>query len=200
MEVVDILNHQVSRLLLGKKIRLKLNTSGAAGELGLRPSSCDMVGSDTGHRYALLRAGCGDGIIFPRRSGFISYGLEAFSPYFESVTLSAESYLKFECNFTLCSSMCGGSSCVNERRRRNDMEHGHSDMRKSTKKTANIITVFTTIGLAKSLASSIGHPFNSLEISTTPELSTTASCSTVTAPRGGNVCRLRTCSETKGQL
>ncbi|XP_067685705.1 vitelline envelope sperm lysin receptor-like isoform X2 [Haliotis asinina] len=190
MDVVDILSRRIHRIPLGKKIRLRLISDGAAGELGIRPSSCDIVGSATAHRYALLRAGCGDGIIFPRGSGFTSNGLKAVSPYFESVGLSEASHLMFECNYTLCTSVCNGSSCENERRRRDDVEYRLVNVHRSTEKSSSIHKVVTTISYVKPPSSSLVSPLHSpgitSQMSTTRKLGNTAACTTVTSPGGGN--------------
>nr|ABE72950.1 vitelline envelope zona pellucida domain 9 [Haliotis fulgens] len=101
-----------------RKIQIKATTDGKDGELGLRASSCDVVGINSKERYAILRAGCGDGIIFQKDQGFTTVGKSSFSPYFTSFHLGDDKDIKFDCNFTTCNTSCDGSSCRNERRRR----------------------------------------------------------------------------------
>nr|UNY67737.1 VEZP9 [Haliotis tuberculata] len=101
-----------------RKIQIKATTDGKDGEVGLRASSCDVVGVNSKERYAVLRAGCGDGIIFRKDEGFKTVGKSSFSPYFVSFHLGDDKNIKFDCNFTTCNTSCDGSSCGTERRRR----------------------------------------------------------------------------------
>ncbi|XP_046576671.1 vitelline envelope sperm lysin receptor-like [Haliotis rubra] len=101
-----------------RKIQIKATTDGKDGEVGIRVSSCDVVGINSKERYAVLRAGCGDGIIFRKDEGFTTVGKSSFSPYFVSFHLGDDKNIKFDCNFTTCNTSCDGSSCRTERRRR----------------------------------------------------------------------------------
>ncbi len=68
-----------------------------------------------------MRAGCGDGIIFDKDAGFTTEDLDAESPYFPAFSMRDEEEIRFECNFTLCDSVCDGSSCSVERYRRDSI-------------------------------------------------------------------------------
>ncbi|XP_067676534.1 vitelline envelope sperm lysin receptor-like [Haliotis asinina] len=105
---------------LGRIVSLTATVTTSGSELGVRPTSCDAISGQ--QRYAILRAGCGDGIVFNTADGFFTKGLTTKSPLFEMFTLGGSSSLKFECNFTLCSKNCDGSSCVNGRKRRSEVE------------------------------------------------------------------------------
>nr|UNY67743.1 VEZP16 [Haliotis tuberculata] len=106
------------RIDLGRKVLLIASTDGSSGEKGLRITSCDAVGQKTGTRYQLIRAGCGDGHVFKKTTGFVTTGLSAMSPYFDMFHLDDDKSITFDCNFTLCKTQCDGSSCENQRRRR----------------------------------------------------------------------------------
>ncbi|XP_046543975.1 vitelline envelope sperm lysin receptor-like isoform X1 [Haliotis rubra] len=121
LTIADILGNDLDPgepLTLGRKIILKIKTDGTSKEVGISPWSCDVVGSNPKQRYAVLRAGCGDGIVFPRHSGFTTKGLTATGPFFDSFTLPGEKTLVFECKVTLCSTPCNGNSCGSKRGRR----------------------------------------------------------------------------------
>nr|ACX37428.1 vitelline envelope zona pellucida domain protein 18 [Haliotis rufescens] len=121
LTMADILGNDLrpdEALTLGRKVTLKIKTDGTSKEVGVSPLSCDVVGSVPMARYAVLRAGCGDGIVFPRHYGFNTKGLTSIGPYFDSFTLPGEKTLAFECNVTLCSTLCDGSSCGKSRIRR----------------------------------------------------------------------------------
>ncbi|ESO83787.1 hypothetical protein LOTGIDRAFT_132769 [Lottia gigantea] len=81
--------------------------TGSLSNVGLKPVSCDAV-SDSGDRYSVLRAGCGDGLIFDRSEGFTTLGTTFRSPYFVAFHLSSSTNLAFDCNVTLCSPSCDG--------------------------------------------------------------------------------------------
>ncbi|XP_050398822.2 sushi, von Willebrand factor type A, EGF and pentraxin domain-containing protein 1 isoform X2 [Patella vulgata] len=83
--------------------------NGPSKGVGLKPVHCDAV-SSSGKRYAILRAGCGDGLVFRKQDGFITSGKTFRSPYFEGYHLDDSKSLSVECNVTLCTN-CGGSSC-----------------------------------------------------------------------------------------
>ncbi|XP_067658978.1 vitelline envelope sperm lysin receptor-like [Haliotis asinina] len=105
---------------LGRKVVLTASTDGKNKEKGLRPDGCDAIGTLTGRRYSILRAGCGDGVVFSQKQGFVTNGLTSMSPYFSAFDMAGEPSIRFECNFTLCEKVCDGSSCANERRRRSE--------------------------------------------------------------------------------
>ncbi|XP_046549017.1 mucin-5AC-like [Haliotis rubra] len=120
LDVVNVLGQSIAGPIpLARKVQLLATASGASSEQGLRPVACDAVSAD-GHRYSVLRAGCGDGIIFAKNQGFTTKGLQAFSPYFKTFKIRKDSSLKFECNFTLCDSVCDGNSCNRRRKRSAD--------------------------------------------------------------------------------
>ncbi|XP_046547420.1 vitelline envelope sperm lysin receptor-like [Haliotis rubra] len=120
LELTDILGNNITgqSIDLGRKVQLKATTNGGSKEKGLHPVSCDAVGTNTKKRYAILRGGCGDGIVFNKSAGFIVDGLTARSPYFASFHLGDDLEFSFDCNFTLCVKKCDGSSCATDRRRR----------------------------------------------------------------------------------
>lgn len=119
VQVVDVLDIPIlGPLPLRRKVQLQAEASGTATELGLKPVSCDAVGVQFGRRYAILRAGCGDGLIFAQSEGFTTNGLRSVSPYFKAFKLAGDAQLRFECNFTMCPGLCDGSSCVHHRRKR----------------------------------------------------------------------------------
>nr|ABE72945.1 vitelline envelope zona pellucida domain 8 [Haliotis rufescens] len=120
LELTDILGNNITgqTIDLGRKVQLKATTDGGTKEKGLHPASCDAIGTNTNKRYAILRGGCGDGIVFNKSAGLIVDGLIARSPYFKSFHLGDDAEFSFECNFTLCEKKCDGSSCTSERRRR----------------------------------------------------------------------------------
>ncbi|XP_071115388.1 vitelline envelope sperm lysin receptor-like [Haliotis cracherodii] len=120
LNVVDVLGNDLtgSDLHLVKTVQLKAVSKGEQGEKGFKPVSCDAVGVKTKKRYPVLRAGCGDGIIFHRNQGFTTTGLTSVSPYFPAFNVASDPVLRFECNFTFCDAVCDGSSCKNAKIRR----------------------------------------------------------------------------------
>ncbi|XP_048237851.1 vitelline envelope sperm lysin receptor isoform X2 [Haliotis rufescens] len=122
LKLVDIRNETLAAAVpLSKKVRLVGEVHGSSLESGLKPVACDAVGVQQGQRYAILRDGCGDGIVFAKDIGFITEGNKAFSPVFEVFKLHGNLHLTFMCNFTLCTHSCDGSSCSNQRRTRRSM-------------------------------------------------------------------------------
>ncbi|XP_046373716.2 vitelline envelope sperm lysin receptor-like [Haliotis rufescens] len=140
-----------------RKIQIKATTDGKDGEVGLRASSCDVVGINSNERYAILRAGCGDGIIFQKDQGFTTVGKSSFSPYFTSFHLGDDKDIKFDCNFTTCNTSCDGSSCRNERRRRDAPRTRENDV--SMKVQSNIYSlVGREMGTIRHPAGVLGIP------------------------------------------
>nr|UNY67756.1 VEZP29 [Haliotis tuberculata] len=120
LDVVNVLGQPIAGPIpLARKVQLLATASGASSEQGLRPVACDAVSAD-GHRYSVLRAGCGDGIIFAKSQGFTTKGLQTFSPYFKTFKIRKDRSLKFECNFTLCDKVCDGNSCSGRGKRSAD--------------------------------------------------------------------------------
>ncbi|ESO86369.1 hypothetical protein LOTGIDRAFT_167193 [Lottia gigantea] len=78
--------------------------------IGLRPVSCKVI-SGKNDSYDLLKAGCGDGIIFKQSEGFMIKGSTFRSPYFQGFHLSGSPEVTFQCTFATCSKVCDGSSC-----------------------------------------------------------------------------------------
>ncbi|XP_046543649.1 LOW QUALITY PROTEIN: vitelline envelope sperm lysin receptor-like [Haliotis rubra] len=114
LRVVNIMGKSTPRQMKrGHLVRLAASSDGAGGETGLRATACDAVGNNGVH-YAVLRAGCGDGIVFKQTEGFTTKGLNVYSPFFRIFNLKNSISLRFECNYTLCTSNCNGSSCVNQ--------------------------------------------------------------------------------------
>ncbi|XP_071090572.1 vitelline envelope sperm lysin receptor-like [Haliotis cracherodii] len=112
--VVNVLDEATPRKLKrGLLVSLAASSDGTGGEMGLRATACDAVGNNGVH-YAVLRAGCGDGIVFKRTDGFRTDGLNVYSPHFRIFTLKNSVSLRFKCNYTFCSTPCDGSSCIDQ--------------------------------------------------------------------------------------
>nr|ACX37431.1 vitelline envelope zona pellucida domain protein 21 [Haliotis rufescens] len=119
LEMTDVLGNELpSTVDIGRMVKITAKSDGRDGESGLRALSCDVVGVKTTKRYAILKAGCGDGIIFDQKAGFTTKGLTSVSPFFASFNLFKDEELFFDCNFTLCKKACDGSSCATARRKR----------------------------------------------------------------------------------
>ncbi|ESO98449.1 hypothetical protein LOTGIDRAFT_159256 [Lottia gigantea] len=100
----------VGSIALDRRYSLFGSYTGAQQNVGLKPVSCDAI-SDDGERYAVLVAGCGDGLIFDRTDGFVTTGKTFRSPYFFAFHLAHSANLNFDCNVTLCTPNCEGTSC-----------------------------------------------------------------------------------------
>nr|ABE72920.1 vitelline envelope zona pellucida domain 3 [Haliotis discus hannai] len=112
--VVNVMDKATPRKLKrGLLVSLAASSDGTGGEMGLRATACDAVGNNGVH-YAVLRAGCGDGIVFKRTDGFRTDGLNVYSPHFRIFTLKNSVSLRFKCNYTFCSTPCDGSSCIDQ--------------------------------------------------------------------------------------
>nr|UNY67744.1 VEZP17 [Haliotis tuberculata] len=123
LSLTDIVGKPVpDPVSLGRVVYLYATSSGGMNEPGFHPTSCDVLGSKPGSRYAILRGGCGDGIVLPKDRGFNTTGLEAISPFFKALSIDGSTNVKFECNFTVCTKPCDGSSCESARRRRDAQE------------------------------------------------------------------------------
>ncbi|XP_067651212.1 vitelline envelope sperm lysin receptor-like [Haliotis asinina] len=114
LRVVNIMGKSTpKKMKRGRLVRLAATSDGVGGEKGLRATACDAVGNNGVH-YAVLRAGCGDGIVFKQTEGFTTEGLNVYSPFFHIFNLKNSISLSFQCNYTLCTKKCDGSSCVNQ--------------------------------------------------------------------------------------
>ena len=120
LTLTDVLGNAVpsDNVPLGKKVLLVARTDGAGGEQGIYPISCDAVSDSAGVRYAVLRAGCGDGIVLRKSAGFSTTGRTTTSPYFKVFDLGIGHHIRFQCNFSLCEGTCDGSTCRLSRRKR----------------------------------------------------------------------------------
>ncbi|XP_067665841.1 vitelline envelope sperm lysin receptor-like [Haliotis asinina] len=119
LDMTNVLGNALpSTVDIGRMVKLTAKSDGRSGESGLRALSCDVVGVKTTKRYAILRAGCGDGMIFNKSAGFTTKGLTSISPYFATFNLFQDEEVFFDCNFTLCRKACDGSSCATVRRKR----------------------------------------------------------------------------------
>lgn len=116
LQVVNVLGGDLTGtpIDLDRKIWIRAVSSGADGEVGLKPVSCDAIGMVTNRTYPILRAGCGDGIVFGKHEGFTTSGLQASSPYFPAFNMAGDPVIRFECNFVMCNTTCNGNSCQNE--------------------------------------------------------------------------------------
>ncbi|XP_046553816.1 vitelline envelope sperm lysin receptor-like isoform X2 [Haliotis rubra] len=131
LNVVDVLGNDLtgSDLHLVKTVQLKAVSKGEQGEKGVKPVSCDAIGVNTKKRYPVLRAGCGDGIIFKRNQGFTTTGLTSVSPYFPAFNVASDPVVSFQCNFTFCDAVCDGSTCKNDKNRRSaEVDNSHSSL------------------------------------------------------------------------
>ncbi|XP_064605728.1 vitelline envelope sperm lysin receptor-like [Liolophura sinensis] len=108
LKVMDVLGNEVTgdHISIGRKIQLV--AWDITGRLNsFRALSCAAVNSQS--RYYILRAGCGDGLIFPKTIGFETRGNCVYSPWFEAFKLSGgDSTIRFECTFTACGQNCDG--------------------------------------------------------------------------------------------
>ncbi|XP_067676840.1 vitelline envelope sperm lysin receptor-like isoform X2 [Haliotis asinina] len=125
LNIVDVLGNDLtgSDLHLVKTVQLKAVSKGEQGEKGVKPVSCDAIGVNTKKRYPVLRAGCGDGIIFKKDQGFTTTGLTSVSPYFPTFNVASDPVLSFQCNFTFCAAACDGSTCHNAKRRSAEIDN-----------------------------------------------------------------------------
>ncbi|XP_071081419.1 vitelline envelope sperm lysin receptor-like [Haliotis cracherodii] len=106
-----------SGIPIDKTVCLKVLLDNSTGLLldskpiSLFPVSCEAIGTTTGHRHAIVRSGCGDGIIIEKTKGFSMMPRVALSPYFKFFALENDSSFRIMCNFTLCSNCVGKNSC-----------------------------------------------------------------------------------------
>ncbi|XP_041350604.1 vitelline envelope sperm lysin receptor-like [Gigantopelta aegis] len=133
--LVDVLNQNLVgvNIRTGKTVQLKafvgpdtsmMDQGAGAGPFNIRsvgrdertiyPVSCDAVGATHGTRYTILRAGCGDGIVFHQDAGFSIKRNVAESPYFKYFHIDGDDQMKFECNFTVCENCENENSCSNK--------------------------------------------------------------------------------------
>lgn len=55
---------------------------------------------------------CGDGLVFPKTSGFQTIGNKVYSPYFDAFKLSGpDDTVEFQCRFVECPGPCNGVGC-----------------------------------------------------------------------------------------
>ncbi|XP_041362950.1 vitelline envelope sperm lysin receptor-like [Gigantopelta aegis] len=127
--VSDIKGHYLTQREIGqgRLVQIVVLSDGAGREEGIHPNHCDAVGLTTGKRYAVFLAGCGDGVVMYNTKGFTVTGNKAVSPYFEMFQLQGERLMTFECNVTLCSTACNGSTCPNTRRKRSEKSDSAAD-------------------------------------------------------------------------
>nr|UNY67750.1 VEZP23 [Haliotis tuberculata] len=117
LRMLDVLGRDMTGVKVNHGRKVCLSATFRGFEKGIRPVSCDAIDS-TNARYAILRAGCGDGIVFKKNQGFTTAGKTTSSPIFKAFSINTDKALKFECNFTLCATKCNGNSCTNARGRR----------------------------------------------------------------------------------
>nr|ACX37425.1 vitelline envelope zona pellucida domain protein 15 [Haliotis rufescens] len=78
-----------SGIPIDKTVCLKVLLDNSTGLLldstpiSLFPVSCEAIGTTTGHRHAIVRAGCGDGIIIHKTKGFSMKPPVALPPYLQ---------------------------------------------------------------------------------------------------------------------
>ncbi|KAL5004885.1 hypothetical protein ScPMuIL_018341 [Solemya velum] len=104
------------KIKFGEMIKLKAAIRrGLTFGCGFKVVSCDAVGTESQLRYAILRGGCGDGVVIPTTRGFLSDGyFTAVSPPFKMFELVGSDSVAFHCNITICTDKCSGSSCFRE--------------------------------------------------------------------------------------
>lgn len=121
LQVLDDSNAEItwSAVPLGKKIRLKAYDT-PESSLALRPLSC--IAQSPESSYAILRDGCGDGLILDNTVGFKTERFQVNSPLFDAFHLPGGSSLQFVCNFTICDGFCDGDSCSDHNRVRREAE------------------------------------------------------------------------------
>ncbi|XP_064611610.1 vitelline envelope sperm lysin receptor-like [Liolophura sinensis] len=103
LKVMDVLGEEVTSdyISLGRKIRLMAEDSSGKA-VAFRALSCSALNSVS--RYHILRAGCGDGLVFSKTAGFKTEGNKVYSPFFEAFKLAGADYsVNFQCRFTECS-------------------------------------------------------------------------------------------------
>ncbi|XP_046366339.1 uncharacterized protein LOC124142101 [Haliotis rufescens] len=127
LHLIDVLGRQVYALPIGRMVQLRAWSNGQGSEVGVRSVGCDAIGARTNTRFAIIRAGCGDGVVFAKNEGFSTKGLNSTSPYFKAFSLHNDAKIRFECNFTMCTSNCDGNSCAIAGRRRRDADVHFSD-------------------------------------------------------------------------
>ncbi|XP_050411354.1 vitelline envelope sperm lysin receptor [Patella vulgata] len=99
---------------LGKSLRIVARIS---GQEYVRAMSC--VASNGVLNHTILTGGCGDGIVFSKKSGFKTFGKVVYSPYFSSFRLRGNPTLVFSCKFSSCDKKrCDGNSCLRTRTKR----------------------------------------------------------------------------------
>ncbi|XP_067660136.1 uncharacterized protein [Haliotis asinina] len=127
LHLIDVLGRQVYALPLGRMVQIRAWSNGQGSEVGVRAVGCDAIGATTNKRFAIVRAGCGDGLVFAKNQGFMTAGLNSTSPYFKAFAMHNDPKIRFECNFTMCTSNCDGSSCAIAGRRRRESDVYFSD-------------------------------------------------------------------------
>nr|ABE72928.1 vitelline envelope zona pellucida domain 5 [Haliotis discus hannai] len=115
MAAVDVRGKPVKEVSLGRIIKLRAKLTGSQR---LIPVSCTAANSFG--EYRVLLGGCGDGLVFRKKSGFRVRGRIIDSPYFTAFRLPGAMKMLFKCNFTVCpfASKCDGSSCYRDNRKR----------------------------------------------------------------------------------
>ncbi|XP_041370540.1 vitelline envelope sperm lysin receptor-like [Gigantopelta aegis] len=116
LAVTDVIGDTItSHIHIGRKIRLKGSIDSLVN--GLHAVGCDAIGKNNNRRYAIIRAGCGDGIVFQKDAGFKTKDNVTWSPYFEAFTLPGNTAISFECNFTVCTLPCTANTCTSRVKR-----------------------------------------------------------------------------------
>nr|UNY67754.1 VEZP27 [Haliotis tuberculata] len=112
LRLTDIYGNDLSSssVHLGRTVQLRASAVGLRHDANMMPVSCDAVSTVSGARYSILRAGCGDGVVFNKTDGFSSFSNETRSPFFQTFVLEDDSALRYECNFTL-SERPSGKEC-----------------------------------------------------------------------------------------
>ncbi|XP_067656261.1 vitelline envelope sperm lysin receptor-like isoform X2 [Haliotis asinina] len=112
LRLTDIYGNDLSSssVHLGRTVQLRASAVGLPDDANMMPVSCDAISTVSGARYSILRAGCGDGVVFNKSDGFRSFGNETRSPYFQTFVLEHDSPLRYECKFTL-SKRPSGDEC-----------------------------------------------------------------------------------------
>nr|BAB15843.1 vitelline coat protein 41 [Omphalius pfeifferi] len=142
LELVDVLGGNLANenVHLGRTVQLRGHTAGEGGESVYAQLQC--IAMDGSQQYAILRGGCGDGIVFPKDVGFTSNGTTTLSPYFEAFGINFTPVIQFKCTFVTCTTDCNGSSCESEARKRRDVSDAMQPMGSESKLVRSSIVKF----------------------------------------------------------
>ncbi|XP_041376574.1 uncharacterized protein LOC121389035 [Gigantopelta aegis] len=85
-------------LPFGMAVKLKIESSNINKTFVAVPVQCHLVSVNSKRRYAILKNGCGDGIVMSKTDGFAIYNGTGFSSAFRALDFSTNNRIKFSCN------------------------------------------------------------------------------------------------------